>query len=363
MLNNINTPHHIFKYISELLSDIDLPININFIFCDNRTVASQYQEYMRNVSDGIICYVGALPSTYNSWWHNFEKPFDNDLLSYKNITILEPILFVESPIQNHKVIKTPSGIPITVTSDNNEVFFLSKSVFNFCYSYSEEKKVLNDHILKYIILESISSICDDFQYTYEPLEWFQDGESIKKAVAGISEAYKGKYDAEIIKEKSLLESLKQVLEKKKLYSIYIGSFKNVDKIKNQLETINSLDFISWVELSGQYMQFLMKNITIYSDEFDEEYYIGDIICIVSLVNGKVTFDNITQKIDAYTDGSSHPHDTGNGSMCLGNVGPMVMTLIQEQQYVALVNLLYNFAQSVNEDDSAGQYIERWPILD
>lgn len=139
---------------------------------------------------------------------------------------------------------------------------------------------------------------------------------------------------------------------------------NSEFIKKQIDIINSYPYVEWCKLDGNSLVFLDRNVTVEvpesrSKEYGGKYLIGDIVITVELQNGRVYFNNVTQK-----DGrKSHPHHAGdNGSMCLGEISNFIVPLITDFELAALVELLNNYARSINLNDVAGKTLNKWPKI-
>jgi hypothetical protein len=77
-------------------------------------------------------------------------------------------------------------------------------------------------------------------------------------------------------------------------------------------------------------------------------------------NGGVRWFNLTRRIDAYRDDMYAPHVFSDGKACLGNTQDIFPELIGNYEFAAAAMVAIQFVESVNVDDSAGKYVNRWP---
>lgn len=80
-------------------------------------------------------------------------------------------------------------------------------------------------------------------------------------------------------------------------------------------------------------------------------------------NGDVRWHNLTRTVSAYWEGSNAPHVSGSGHACLGSMAEIIPELVGNYEFAALALVAIQFVESVNTDDPAGKYIDRWPVAD
>jgi hypothetical protein len=71
--------------------------------------------------------------------------------------------------------------------------------------------------------------------------------------------------------------------------------------------------------------------------------------------------NLDRKVNGFEGGMQAPHVYSSGKACLGNITETVCELIASYEFAALTMVAIQFIESVNTDDAAGKYIDRWPI--
>jgi hypothetical protein len=77
-------------------------------------------------------------------------------------------------------------------------------------------------------------------------------------------------------------------------------------------------------------------------------------------NDGVRWFNLTRRVDGYERGMQAPHVFPQGRACLGNTAEVFPELIANYEFAAAAMVAIQFVESVNVDDSAGKYINRWP---
>ncbi len=90
--------------------------------------------------------------------------------------------------------------------------------------------------------------------------------------------------------------------------------------------------------------------------------IGAFLIEIYTDNGDIRWYNLTRQVDGYDWGKSQaPHINGKGKACLGTMTEIVPELVANYEFAALTMVAIQFVESVNTDDAAGKYIDRWPL--
>jgi hypothetical protein len=74
------------------------------------------------------------------------------------------------------------------------------------------------------------------------------------------------------------------------------------------------------------------------------------------------FDNHTLEVDAYQTKMQAPHVYNDTHACLGNIQQPLVELISSYDYRGCFEIMINFLQTVNVNDSAGCNVSHWPIV-
>ena len=80
-------------------------------------------------------------------------------------------------------------------------------------------------------------------------------------------------------------------------------------------------------------------------------------------NDCVRWFNLTRKVNGYKPDMNAPHVFTNGEACFGNSAEVFAELVANYEFAAAAMVAIQFVESVNIHDSAGQYIDRWPIAE
>jgi hypothetical protein len=70
-------------------------------------------------------------------------------------------------------------------------------------------------------------------------------------------------------------------------------------------------------------------------------------------------DIVFKNLDYPRNGRHHPHITSDGNACWGDVGATIAKYMGELQLVGLVEMLFAFLESFNEDDDWGRFAALW----
>lgn len=92
----------------------------------------------------------------------------------------------------------------------------------------------------------------------------------------------------------------------------------------------------------------------------KRHEIGKFRIELSTQGCSVRWFNLTRRIAAYKSDQMAPHIWSDGSACLGNTGEIFPELLGNYEYAAAAVVAIQFAESVNVDDAAGKFIDRWP---
>lgn len=183
-------------------------------------------------------------------------------------------------------------------------------------------------------------------------------QNIQQYIKRITVDVENKLEEKRSKLTTLSGQIRSTLSEIQDLSFILEGKSSTERMIDEMEKIRQMPGVEWVDLKDEVLRFLYRDVKIQSK--DKLYDIGDIIIGINLTNMEVNFDNITRKVAGFKEGASHPHDIGNGKMCLGELSSFVPQLATEMQFAYLAESLINFANSVNVDDSAGRSIVKWP---
>ena len=75
----------------------------------------------------------------------------------------------------------------------------------------------------------------------------------------------------------------------------------------------------------------------------------------------IRFFNDNTGVRGWGDGMQHPHVFSDGNACAGSHEEVFLDLTREREWPGLIVACIQFLEHANTDDSAGQYINRWPV--
>jgi len=75
----------------------------------------------------------------------------------------------------------------------------------------------------------------------------------------------------------------------------------------------------------------------------------------------VRWFNRTRRVDGCKSGMQAPHVFPNGNACLGNMEEVFPELVANYEFTSLILMAIQFIETVNVNDDAGKYIDRWPL--
>jgi len=78
--------------------------------------------------------------------------------------------------------------------------------------------------------------------------------------------------------------------------------------------------------------------------------------------GGLKFVNLTQTIEGYSPNMHAPHVFEGGSACYGNLEEIIPSLIAAGEYASIIFMGIAFLESVDTQDAAGRYVNRWPVV-
>lgn len=141
----------------------------------------------------------------------------------------------------------------------------------------------------------------------------------------------------------------------------------VGKIHTELEKIKNIDDIISVELSCASSNTLtLYTNNIYARTQGMRFYFGRYRIVADICKGTVSFFNLEESLcrhGYWGNKCQHPHVSGEGRPCLGNVRDDIKTAIDNFEFGYLAILCLSFLSNVNILDAAGSYVISWPLVD
>ena len=167
-------------------------------------------------------------------------------------------------------------------------------------------------------------------------------------------------EAKINKAKKILEAKKNALEK-------ISDEVDVKNIEQQLEAIKNNKYVEKVEFKKltQKLRITTKDIYMTSPEIEDDIrYLGKMQIDINLNNYMPRFTNLNNtRYNYWGDDGHHPHVSGTGSACLGNLSETLAMANEENNlYIAVLQCI-GFLQTYDPADCAGAYYRAWDRVD
>ena len=167
-------------------------------------------------------------------------------------------------------------------------------------------------------------------------------------------------EAKIEKAKKVLEAKKDILEKTK-------DKIDVENIEQQLREIKNNIYVDKVEFKTmtQKLRVTTKDIYMKSPEIEDDIrYLGKVQIDINLDNYAVRFTNLNNtRYNYWGEDGHHPHVSGTGSPCLGNLSDTLAMANQENNlYIAVLQCI-GFLQTYDPADCAGEYYRAWDKVD
>lgn len=186
--------------------------------------------------------------------------------------------------------------------------------------------------------------------------------------------YKFERREETINE--LKKQLAQQLEKKQVVLDEIESIKEkirknssnekLNKIKEQIKIIKEMEIVNSVEFIGDVMS-VKTNFVYATDEYDNRFKMNKYDIQIKPSKLDIRIYGLVEEYNresAFTNSDPHPHVSGStGKPCWGNTEIMLVDLFEQEQYDIIVQIVIDYLQSFNIDDSAGKYIRNWDCVD
>ena len=136
------------------------------------------------------------------------------------------------------------------------------------------------------------------------------------------------------------------------------------ELDKQLELITNHRKFKRFEVEGKRLAIYTEFLYITEATSGRRFSLGEMVIKMPLDNVTgIKFSNLTTLRYGYWSDSPHPHVSGNGEPCLGNIDMGVSSYINEGNFYALFLLLLNYLEAVDVTDSAGKYLSTWDEVD
>lgn len=161
-------------------------------------------------------------------------------------------------------------------------------------------------------------------------------------------------------QKELVRSIREVIEAKRmLEQLNNGSVNEI--YGKEFDKLLTIEKIHDVSVTNGIINIYTNSLQCLDPRTGILHQIGKFRIELFTEKGYVRWHNLSQKIDGYRAKMNAPHVFPDGKACLGNIEEIIPDLMGNYEYSALAMVAIQFIESVNVDDSAGKYIDRWPV--
>lgn len=147
-------------------------------------------------------------------------------------------------------------------------------------------------------------------------------------------------------------------------SITFNKEEVLKQITEEVNFIRNHDKTESVTVISTGFEIITKRIKLYEPVNDKYYRIDPVKIIINIRENQVSIyaANGIGKV-AYWDNSPHPHISGSGFACFGNIEHQVSQYINEGELYSLYVLLISFLSTCDVNDPAGAEITVWDEID
>lgn len=147
-----------------------------------------------------------------------------------------------------------------------------------------------------------------------------------------------------------------------LNSMSVAAASGKSKFEQEFESLLAIPKIKAVAFRGSMLVISTDILRAKNPATGGVHEIGKFKFITDTERGTVKILNQTRVVNAYRPRMQAPHVFPDGRPCLGNLEATVPQLVAGYEFSALAQILIAYIESVNLDDGAGRYIERWPRI-
>lgn len=147
-------------------------------------------------------------------------------------------------------------------------------------------------------------------------------------------------------------------------SITFNKEEVLKQITEEVNFIRNHDKTESVAVISTGFEIITKRIKLYEPVNDKYYRIDPVKIIINIRKNQVSIyaaNGIGE--NAYWDNSPHPHISGSGFACFGNIEHQVSQYINEGELYSLYVLLISFLSTCDVNDPAGAEITVWDEID
>ena len=136
---------------------------------------------------------------------------------------------------------------------------------------------------------------------------------------------------------------------------------NDENYRKEFDKIASHKKIKGIKISGSKIIIFTKMILCTDPRDKVVHALGEFKISIDMNSSKIIITNLTQTINGYQSGMQAPHVFADGRPCLGTAQELINDCVARYEVASVVGVAINFLESVNIEDRAGAYINRWPV--
>lgn len=133
-----------------------------------------------------------------------------------------------------------------------------------------------------------------------------------------------------------------------------------EKFEKEFDSLLQVPKIRAVSFRGKTLVISTDIITAINPATGKTHEIGKFKFIIDTELSTVRLMNQTRLVHGYRERMQAPHVFPDGRPCLGNLEVTIPSLVAAYEFSALAQILIAYIESVNLEDGAGRYIQRWP---
>lgn len=163
-------------------------------------------------------------------------------------------------------------------------------------------------------------------------------------------------------KKTIINDIRKYQEYEFLLNNYKIALKDKqEEFGKEFDKLLSMDKVITVDINSREVEVFTDTLYCEDPRTGKIHEIGKFRISIPIGRGVIKWNNLTRKVYGCDEGMHAPHVFKSGKACLGNAEQVIPELVANYQFSIIAMYAIQFIESVNVDDSAGQYINKWPI--
>jgi hypothetical protein len=171
------------------------------------------------------------------------------------------------------------------------------------------------------------------------------------------------YDVEVAEaQKVIVDRLRDMRRLQAELSSVDAYTKNMKaQLAKEFDNLFKISHVKNVKFRGNKLTVSTDIICCVHPKTNKEHEVGAFDIVVDTITSQLLFFNKTRRVDAFKPAMNGPHLFPDGTPCLGSMKEIIPRLVASYEWSAAIQMAIAFVESVNLDDAAGAYIDRWPL--